>query len=105
MCEPGKSSLQWIDGMGNIEVCNEPGHGGPGDASPGEQTRNVQRFVSLPSFNLLPLLPSLVEVDAGWALGVAGLAILIIFALCVIAKCNLSVFTRCAGFYDPGDLF
>jgi hypothetical protein len=46
-----------------------------------------------------PLHPSMVEVDAGWALGVAGLAILIIFALCVIAKCNLSRFTRYASFY------
>ena len=38
------------------------------------------------------------EVDAAWALGVAGFVILFIVALCFMAKCRLSLFTRC---HDP----
>ena len=39
-------------------------------------------------------LHRLSDVDAGWALGVAGLAVFIIAALCLMAKCKLSLFTR-----------
>ena len=32
--------------------------------------------------------------DVGWAVAVAGLVVLIIFALCMMARCRLSMFTR-----------
>ena len=44
--------------------------------------------------NELFSLHRLSDVDAGWALGVAGLAVFIIAALCLMAKCKLSLFTR-----------
>ena len=44
--------------------------------------------------NELFSLHRLSDVDAGWALGVAGLAVFIIDALCLMAKCKLSLFTR-----------
>jgi len=34
------------------------------------------------------------EVDVGWAMAVAGLVMLIILALCLMARCRLSMFTR-----------
>ena len=36
----------------------------------------------------------LADVDVGWALAVAGLVVFVIFALCMMARCRLSMFTR-----------
>ena len=47
-----------------------------------------------PHHTPFPPLRRLSEVDAGWALAVAGLGIFIVFALCIMAKCKLSLFTR-----------
>jgi len=75
MCDGGKEGrLQWQDGVGNIQVC---------DDAPLQETPQQARPVH-----------QLSEVDAGWALAVAGLGLFIVFALCIMAKCKLSLFTR-----------
>merc|ERR1719474_870221 len=34
------------------------------------------------------------NVDIGWAVGVAGMVVIIVLALCLMARCRLSMFTR-----------
>jgi len=71
MAEPKnpKMRLQWQDGVGNMLVLEEEEN----------QDKKTVR---------------LADVDVGWAFAVAGLVVIIIFALCMMARCRLSMFTR-----------
>jgi len=64
-----KVRLQWQDGVGNMQIFGE---------EEVQEKKNIR----------------LAEVDIGWAMGVAGLVVLIIVALCMMARCRLSLFTR-----------
>eukprot|EP00091_Calanus_sinicus_P015391 TRINITY_DN3358_c0_g1_i1.p1 TRINITY_DN3358_c0_g1~~TRINITY_DN3358_c0_g1_i1.p1 ORF type:complete len:197 (-),score=78.51 TRINITY_DN3358_c0_g1_i1:115-705(-) len=64
-----KVRLQWQDGVGNMLILVEDGN----------QDKKTVR---------------LADVDVGWAVAVAGLVVFIIFALFMMARCRLSMFTR-----------
>eukprot|EP00092_Neocalanus_flemingeri_P049177 GFUD01056428.1.p1 GENE.GFUD01056428.1~~GFUD01056428.1.p1 ORF type:complete len:206 (-),score=84.28 GFUD01056428.1:840-1457(-) len=64
-----KVRLQWQDGVGNMQIFGD---------EEGQDKEGIR----------------LAEVDVGWAMAVAGLVVFLIFSLCMMARCRLSMFTR-----------